>query len=86
MNHWMFRCKDVSRMVSESMDRDLPFHRRLAVRMHLFMCKLCSENRRQFLIIREAMRLRAKHTEEVEPGGTLSPEARERIKCFVCKK
>jgi hypothetical protein len=42
MNHWMFRCKDVSQKVSLSMDMSLPLHHRLAIRVHLVMCRYCA--------------------------------------------
>ena len=40
--HWMFSCKDVSQLLSESMDRGLPFYQRILMRMHLLMCKYLS--------------------------------------------
>ena len=78
----MLSCKEVTRLISESMDRQLPFGQRMALRMHLFMCKLCSRYRRQMVLIREAMR---HYLEEIEPSEpfvaiSLSPEAREKIK------
>lgn len=39
MKLWMFRCQDVSQKVSQSMDASLPLSHRLAVRMHLMMCR-----------------------------------------------
>ncbi len=78
----MLSCKEVTRLISESMDSELTFGQRMAVRMHLFMCKFCSRYRRQMVLIREAMR---HYLEEIEPSEpllstTLSPEAREKIK------
>ena len=80
MHHWMFNRKEVTRMVSESLDRKLPLHQRMGIRIHLLMCKFCSRYRRQLLILREAMRFQAKYGEDTEPSLTLPPEARERIK------
>ena len=34
MKHWMFRCKDVSQKVSQSMDDPLPYYQRMAIRIH----------------------------------------------------
>jgi hypothetical protein len=56
MNHWMFNCKEVTRVVSESMDRTLPIHQRMFIRMHLLMCKYCSRFRSQLLLIRDLSR------------------------------
>ena len=80
MHHWMFNCKEVTRMVSESLDRKLPLHQRMGIRIHLLMCKFCSRYRKQLLILREAMRLYARYGEDAEPYLILPPEARERIK------
>ena len=80
MSHWMHNCKKVTRMVSESMDRKLPLHQRMGIRVHLFMCKFCSRYRKQLLLLREAMRLKERCVEDKGSPITLSPEARERIK------
>jgi len=79
-HHWMYSCKEVTQMVSESLDHKLPLVQRIGIRIHLMMCKFCSRYRKQLLILREAMRLQEKYLEETKPSLTLSPEARERIK------
>ncbi len=86
MNHWMFRCKEVAQVVSESLDRKLPFFQRMGLRMHLLMCKLCAENRKQFRFLREAMNHCEKHGKDLESCTTLTPEARERIKRSLSQK
>ncbi len=80
MKHWMFNCKAVTQIVSESMDRVLPIHRQVLIRMHLLMCKYCARFSRQLLLIREVCR-----SEEMMPGESddtlvLPKEACERIK------
>ena len=80
MHHWMFNCKEVSRMVSESMDRKLPVLQRTGIRIHLLMCKFCSRYRRQLLSLRETIRLHTDQLERDYPHTMLSPEARDRIK------
>lgn len=79
MKHWMFNCKEVTRMLSDSLDRELSFHQRVGLRMHLLMCKFCSRYQRQLLFLRETMHLHAKHSEDMEPLIKLPPKARERI-------
>lgn len=78
----MLSCKEVTRLISESMDYQLPFVQRIAVRMHLLMCKFCSRYRRHMVLIREAI---CHYLEEIEPlepfpSISLSPGAREKIK------
>ena len=80
MKHWMFRCKDVSHKVSLSLDASLPLHQRLAVRMHLMMCRYCARFRRQLIMLRKACRLVDDEPSTDEATATLSNETRERIK------
>jgi predicted anti-sigma-YlaC factor YlaD len=80
MKHWMFNCKAVTQIVSESMDRVPPIHHRVLIRMHLLMCKYCARFSRQLLLIREVCR-----SEEMMPGDSddtrvLPQDACERIK------
>ena len=74
----MLSCRDVTQLISESMDTSLPIGKRIGVRVHLLMCKFCSRYERQLLLIRNTVR-RIVATEE-KPGETLSEEAKERIR------
>jgi len=78
----MLSCKDVTQLLSESMDHSLPLGKRIGVRLHLLICKLCARYERQLALIRETVR-RLVGTEETT-GGTLgeplSEEAKERIR------
>lgn len=72
-------------LVSESLDRRLPFGERLAVRLHLMMCRLCSRYRKQLLALRDVVN---RYVEEMEPSKThnpfsLSEEARSRIRLVL---
>jgi len=80
MGHWMFHCKDVSRKVSEAMDRQLPFHHRMFIRVHLMMCKNCTRFRQQLLLLRKASRIDELTGNALDPGLSLSMEARVRMK------
>ena len=78
MNHWMFKCKEVTRMVSESLDRKLPLYQRIGVRIHLLMCKFCSRFKKQLLFLRETIHLHVERGKDTELSTKLPPEARER--------
>jgi hypothetical protein len=80
MHHWMFNCKEVTRMVSESLDRELPLLQRIGIRIHLLMCKFCSRYRKKLLILREVIHLYTTHNENIESSIALPLEAKERIK------
>jgi hypothetical protein len=78
----MLSCKDVTKLVSESMDRTLPLGKRAGVRLHLLICRFCERYRRQLLLLREAARhlvLTEERPRDPFPRS-LSPEARERIR------
>ena len=81
----MLRCREISKLVSESMERQLPFRQRMEVWMHLMLCRLCAGFARQTRFLRRA----AKQNPERLAGdsstseATLSQEARERIKAAL---
>lgn len=80
MKYWMFRCNDVSQKVSQSLDASLPFHHRMAVRVHLLMCRYCARFRRQLLTLRRVSRLVEDEPSIDQTTATLSDETKERIK------
>jgi anti-sigma factor ChrR (cupin superfamily) len=78
MLHPMTNCRDMSTWVSRSMDLRLSWGQRLAVRMHLMMCRHCRRLYEQLLSLRGF----AQH-EEADPSddpARLSEDARGRIK------
>ena len=80
MSHWMFNCKEVSKMVSESMDRKFPLHHRILMTVHLFMCRYCNRFKKQLLILRNAVECEDIHEENLGRSPSLSKETHERIK------
>ena len=77
----MKSCQEVSRLYSESLDRPLPFHQRLALWMHMKMCRFCAGFAKQLRAIRQACR-RAGESPDVpglQPDVKLPAEARDRI-------
>jgi len=69
----MLTCKQASALVSQSLDRRLSWHERLALRAHLWVCDACARFKRQMTFLRAAMR----RTDR--PLLTLTPDARKRI-------
>ena len=78
----MLSCRDVTELISRSMDTTLPIGKRFGVQVHLLMCKFCARYERQLLLIRETLRLLVAEggKDEGPAEETLSVEARERIK------
>lgn len=52
----MDNCKQITRLVSESMDRELTFAERLRMRFHLLMCAGCTNFAKQMKLLRAAAR------------------------------
>ncbi|MEO8739694.1 MAG: zf-HC2 domain-containing protein [Casimicrobiaceae bacterium] len=52
----LISCKDVSRLISQMQDADLPFGQRLRVRVHLLFCNACTQYDRQMRFLRQVMR------------------------------
>lgn len=49
-------CKEVHRLTSEGLDRDLTLVERLRMRLHLMICDACTNFTGQMRLIRRAMR------------------------------
>jgi predicted anti-sigma-YlaC factor YlaD len=63
-------CKEVHRLVSEQLDRELSLLERTRLRMHLLVCDACSTFNDQMALLRRAMR-------QLEPSMDSSdPESR----------
>lgn len=79
----MMKCSEAARMVSDEMNRDLGFRRRLSLRMHLLMCAGCRHYERQLRLMRRWMRSGRLDDSDRLPGGSDSPhleaDARRRI-------
>ncbi len=77
----MLSCKQTSELVSKGLDKHLTITERLGVRIHLLMCRACTQYEKQLRFIRRATRRLSQGTEHGDQAATpLSPEARERIK------
>jgi hypothetical protein len=77
----MLSCREVTQLVSESLDRELSLRQRVSTKTHLMMCRLCSRYNKQLAGLREAFRLHAMREDDPDIyPASLPSEARERIK------
>ena len=73
----MLNCRQVSRLVSRSMDEKLTWHERLAVRFHLFYCVWCRRYTSQIQFLSKAAKgLSADESH----GAKLSEEAKAQMR------
>lgn len=67
-------CKEVTALLIAQEDRDLPVLDRLALRLHLSVCKACPRMERQILTMRHAMDQWRNYTEtDVPPQPPAKP-------------
>jgi hypothetical protein len=57
-------CKEVSRLVSQGMDRRLSFGRRVSLRVHFAICEGCTNFSKQVQFLRESLNKLADHQQE----------------------
>ncbi len=76
----MLTCRDVSRLVSEGLDRKLSPWQRLRVRLHLLMCGACAAYARQIRQLDRLIRRRvAAWGRVVEEQWDCPPDVKQRL-------
>lgn len=79
-------CRDITALVSQSMDASLSHSQRWAIRIHLAYCRGCRAYRRHLRLLRQILRATAAQESADQAGvdaaaaPTLSPETRVRMK------
>jgi hypothetical protein len=75
-------CREMARLASESLDRDLDGLERSALRLHLLYCLACRRYSKQLRFLRAALRNLATRIEAGQPlpGPGLPEDVRDRIK------
>ncbi|MDO9220716.1 MAG: zf-HC2 domain-containing protein [Thiobacillus sp.] len=69
-------CKETTELASRAMDKRLPIGDRIAMRMHLAICKNCMRFTQQLQDMRRLLQTETTANDDM-PG--LTPEARQRI-------
>jgi len=78
----MLSCKEVSKLVSESLDHKLTLWQCIHLWMHIGMCSLCWRFRKDLIYLHEEVQRRAEEIEKDTAASevTLSEESRRRVK------
>ena len=78
----MLSCRDVSRLVSDAMEQQLPLGQRMALRVHLWMCKACAAYEQQIVALRRLTRGYAEHSAREQRDGVpaMPPQTRQRLR------
>ena len=84
---WMINCKAVTQIASEAMDRPLPLHKRLWMRIHRILCRHCVEVGNQMQLMRRAAAAEPPPSEDSgKKLPCLSEEAKTRLKHTLFEK
>jgi hypothetical protein len=75
-------CEGMTRLASESLDRELGSLERSALRLHVLYCAACRRYVQQIALLRCSLRrlVARLETDDVLPGPDLPEDVRERIK------
>jgi len=73
------KCREMVRILSQSMDEPMPLMMRIKKRIHFLICCWCQHYEEQLRYIRDIAQQFPQHADEV-PGPPLSEEAKERMK------
>jgi hypothetical protein len=82
----MLTCKDASHLISQRLERPLPFRQRWGLRMHLWLCASCRQFERQMDLMRLALRKLGERAKADAASMELPPEARERIRKALAER
>lgn len=85
LNTWMIRklrlsCEDTTPLISELMDHNLPFGKRIRLKFHLAMCTMCCFYQKQLEVIRALARKLGGEEISKEQKVVLSEQAKTKIK------
>lgn len=76
----MITCKEVAKLLSDSMEHELSLWQKISMRTHLMMCGMCRSYRRQLLALRKILEGYSAIENPEARGLRLAEHTRERIK------
>ena len=82
----MLSCKETSRQLAEAGEERPSLGRRIALRLHLLMCRICRHNVRQLKALDDVARGFARQVESedaIDTAEALPDDARERIRASL---
>ena len=71
----MLRCKQVSRALADGKYWELPLHKRIGLRLHVFCCLVCGPFNRFIMLMQDATRHYLQHEQDDPPPTDLSLSA-----------
>ena len=74
----MSRCKDITKLISDSMERELSFWQRIDLRTHLILCGMCRRFQANLSALRK-FSARELSSQDLSEKPTLTLEAKTRM-------
>ena len=78
MMMWGLNCEKTAQLISESLDRELPWFQRILLKMHFLSCEVCKESAQQIRNLHQIYR-HLTHPSEEDESIRLSQSAKQRI-------
>lgn len=84
----MLSCREAARLLSESLEEPLPFRRRLSLRFHVMMCRLCRRYGGQIRLLDRVFRKHGEIEDDTTDaaGASLSADAKARLKAVLSEE
>jgi len=79
------KCREMVRILSQSMDQPMPFTMRIRKRIHYLICCWCQRYEEQLRYIRDTASKFPEHADEIS-GHSLPSAAKERIKAKLAEQ
>lgn len=79
----MLSCKQAARLVSDGLDREMPFWRRMGLRLHVIMCRGCSRYARQITALNGLITNHYAEDPPAEVSERVSPDTVQQIKASL---
>lgn len=81
----MLNCRDVTKLISESLDRRTTFVEKMSIWFHVMLCGFCRRFRNNMVVIRKMVHKHDINPEQskINSSDSLCDEARERIKTLI---
>ena len=73
----MLNCRQVTRLISQSFDAKLPWHRRLGMKVHLLYCVWCRRYATQLRFLRKAVKELPPEAFDVPPSKLSNEEKKQ---------
>jgi len=83
---FMLTCKEAGYLVSQSLDRELPFFEKVKLRVHLAMCKTCSRYRDELISINAIVKKASPDlSSSIGPDIELPEASKNKIKEYIAQ-